>query len=86
MSITNVGFPYEIGSQGGATLTIIDEISDTPIAHFEVPEKLQLDPYGCIARASVPGTSVEVEVVVNDLPPGGALVPYTGAADGKTTP
>jgi len=74
---------YTPGSTGEATLTIIDDDSDTPTAHFEIAEDIPLDPNGHIAVVTGPDAPVLVDVVVDDLPPGGASINYTSTADGQ---
>jgi len=81
LTITDVSYPYEIGSPSEATLTIIDDDSDTPAAHFEISEEIPLDPYGRIVLVAEPGSVVEVDLVVDDLPPGGTVIHYTSTAD-----
>jgi hypothetical protein len=72
---------YEIGTPGTATLTIIDNDSDTPAAHFEIVDDVPLDPWGRICVLAESGVASEVDVVVDDLPPGGATIHYTSTAD-----
>jgi len=73
---------HDVGSPGSATLTIIDNDSGTPTAHFELAEDVPLDPDGRLAVLSEHDAIIEVDVVVDDLPPGGAAISYTSSADG----
>ncbi|MBM3496959.1 MAG: hypothetical protein FJX72_21950 [Armatimonadetes bacterium] len=73
----------EIGTPGLATLTIVDNDSGTPTAHFEIAEDIPLDQWGRLAILSEPGASRDLEVVVDALPPGGAAIHYTSTADGQ---
>lgn len=82
LAIDDGGETYSVGNPGSATMTIIDDDSETPSAHFEIAEDIPLAPDGSIAVVTAPEVEVEVEVVVDDLPPGGAVIHYSSTADG----
>jgi hypothetical protein len=65
---------YVVGSIPEAQLTIIDDEAPSLTAHFEVDEDVPLDPYGRLVFAVGPDVPIEIDVVVDDLPPGGGSV------------
>lgn len=69
------GQDFTIGSIGSAVVTIIDNDGTGGLtAYFEVEDDIPLDPYGRIGVAVEPGETFAVDVVVDDLPPGGGTV------------
>lgn len=83
LEIVDGGEAYSVGYPDAATLTIIDDDSETPMAHFEIEEDIPLAPDGSIAVVTAPEVEVVVDVVVADLPPGGATIHYTSTIDGQ---
>lgn len=82
LAINDGGEAYSVGSPNAATLMIIDDDSDTPTAHFEIAEDVPLAPDGSLVLVSSPEVEITVDVVVDDLPPGGAIIHFTSSADG----
>ncbi len=82
LSLIDGGALYQVGEPSAAVLTIVDDDSQTPPAHFEVSDDIPLDPLGRLTEATAPGTTVAVDVVIDTLPPGGAVVWYTSSIDG----
>lgn len=83
MDITPSPGWFDIGQPGTATLTIIDDDSGTPTAHFEYPDTFPYDFLGRIVLAGWAGTAAAVDVVVDNLPPGGATIHYTDSGDNQ---
>jgi hypothetical protein len=72
---------YVIGHPSEATLTIVDDDTVAPYAYFELAGDFPQDPWGNIALVGEPDVSTEVDVVVQDLPPGGTTIHYTSTVD-----
>ncbi len=65
---------YVVGNPGTAQVTIIDDESTSLAARFEIDADVPLDPFGRIVLFRAPGQSLSVDVVVDELPPGGGNV------------
>lgn len=81
MQLTAAPGFYDVGPLDAVTLTIIDNDSGTPRAHFEIQDAVPLDFRGQLVVPSLPGAILSVDVVVESMPPGGTTIYYQSSAD-----
>ncbi len=74
LEIQDGGGVYGVGSVGECRVTIVDDDSESLSAHFEIEEDVPLTPDGRIALLAADDVAIEVDMVVDDLPPGGGDV------------
>jgi hypothetical protein len=74
---------YTIGDPATTTLTILDDDTAGPEAWFEVDGEVPGNLYGGLVLTGEPGTERMVDLVIDELPPGGATVYYADDRDGS---